>query len=333
MSRDFFNKAAENTIELEKQIMPEPYKYYKFIRTPKEMGMSTKGGMKDLQDNVAALVSYGELLISGKGAATDVETPLGNKYFLKTGGQCAAGGKKDGIVDRYVYIDNVPKGNIPMSEDSFIKYQEFKGIIPGMMQDIEDINTTKMFRGFMEEEHPPCRSLTLETINGDNKKSNVTQYIADSDIREMNPCSFPDNKNPITGVTCPVPISRPELPDQILERTTYGGHIPGDDEAKAAAAIHPHEEHHPGGVGDQSGAGAITSPEEIAGKFKKSGATGMDAAIAKASAAMKKPAGMKSTLMGMGKSFLGGKSGDMKSKLMGAVLGGGGMKSKLMGMG
>ena len=44
MSRDFFNKAAENTIQLEKQIMPQPYKYYKFIKTPKEMGMSTKGG-------------------------------------------------------------------------------------------------------------------------------------------------------------------------------------------------------------------------------------------------------------------------------------------------
>ena len=81
MSRDFFNKAAENTVQLEKQIMPQPYKYYKFIKTPKEMGMSTKGGMKDLQDNVAALVSYGEVLISGKGAATDAEVPLGNKYF------------------------------------------------------------------------------------------------------------------------------------------------------------------------------------------------------------------------------------------------------------
>ncbi len=52
MSRDFFNKAAENTVQLEKQIMPEPYKYYKFIKTPKEMGMSTKGGMKDLQNNL-----------------------------------------------------------------------------------------------------------------------------------------------------------------------------------------------------------------------------------------------------------------------------------------
>ena len=168
MSRDFLNKAAENTIQLEKQNMPQPYKYYKFIKTPKEMGMSTKGGMKDLQDNVAALVSYGEVLISGKGAATDAETPLGNKYFIKTGGQCKSA---DGaIVNRYAYIDNVPKGNIPMSENAHIKYNEFTGLIPGMMQDIEDINTAKLFRGFMEEEHPKCLPLTLPVIDGDNKQ-------------------------------------------------------------------------------------------------------------------------------------------------------------------
>ena len=177
MSRDFFNKAAENTVELEKQIMPEPYKYYKFIRTPKEMGMSTKGGMKELQDNVASLVSYGELLISGKGPA-GTAVPLGNKYFLKTGGQCNATDDKEKpeIVDRYVYVDNVPRGNIPMSENSFIKFQEFKGLIPGMLQDIEDINTATLFRGFMEEEHPRCREYNLPIRGNDNKETNVRQF-------------------------------------------------------------------------------------------------------------------------------------------------------------
>ena len=259
MSRDFFNKAAENTIQLEKQIMPEPYKYYKFIKTPKEMGMSTKGGMKDLQDNVAALVSYGEILVSGKGLATDAKKPLGNKYFIKTGGQCKT--SEGGVVDRYAYIDNVPKGNIPMSESTFIKYNEFTGLIPGMMQDIEDINTTKLFRGFMEEEHPKCLPLTLPVIDGDNNETSETHYISESDIREMNPCSFINKINPITGVKCKVPDVPPNLSDQILERTEYGGKIPGQEEAEAAAATHSHADHHPGGIGIESGSGAASAPE------------------------------------------------------------------------
>ena len=153
MSRDFFNKAAENTIQLEKQILPPPYKYYKFIRTPKEMGMNTKGSMKQVHDNVASLINYGEVLISGKGPASATGTALGNKYFIKTGGQCKAAGSKvgTGLVERYAYIDNVPTGNIPLSKNSFIQFQEYKGLIPGMMKGIADINTSKLFRGFMED--------------------------------------------------------------------------------------------------------------------------------------------------------------------------------------
>ena len=319
MSRDFFNKAAENTVQLEKQIMPQPYKYYKFIKTPKEMGMSTKGGMKDLQDNVAALVSYGEVLISGKGAATDAESPLGNKYFIKTGGQCKS--SDGGIVDRYAYIDNVPKGNIPMSESAHIKYNEFTGLIPGMMQDIEDINTAKLFRGFMEEEHPKCLPLTLPVIDGDNKETSDTHYISEADIREMNPCSFPNKTNPITGVKCVVPDVPPNLSDQILERTEYGGHIPGEDEAKAAAATHDHADHHPGGVGMESGAGTPSAPETPPGGGDGGGDGG----------------GGGGGLGGMMGKMLGGAAGGGGMGMMGKMLGGkmppgaAGMMGKMMG--
>ena len=279
MSRDFFNEAAKNTVELQKQIIPETYKYYKFIRTPKEMGMSTKGGMKDLQDNVAALVSYGELLISGGGAAVEGDQSLGNRYFLKTGGQCNANGS---VVDRYVYVDNLPHGGIPMSDNTFIKYQKFRGIIPGMLQDIEDINTAKLFRGFMEEEHPTCRDMTLETIDVNNARAMQTRHIADSDIREMNACSFPSRKNPITGVTCGTPPNRPPLKDQILARTNFGGHIDPacGPAADAAAATHPHVLHHPGGINEASGAGAVTPPDQIQTAVQSAGAPGTSSSVA-----------------------------------------------------
>ena len=71
-----------------------------------------------------------------------------------------------------------------MSESAHIKYNEFTGLIPGMMQDIEDINTAKLFRGFMEEEHPKCMSLTLPVIDGDNKETVQTHYISEANIRD-----------------------------------------------------------------------------------------------------------------------------------------------------
>jgi len=327
MSRDFFNKAAENTVQLEKQIMPEPYKYYKFIRTPKEMGMSTKGGMKELQNNVASLVSYGELLISGKGPAGTV-APLGNKYFLKTGGQCNASDDKESpkIVDRYAYIDNVPRGNIPMSDNSFIKFQEFKGLIPGMMQDIEDINTATLFRGFMEEEHPRCHEYSLPVRDNNNKDENVSHFIADSDVREMNACSFPDRKNPITGATCAVSAPKPSLKAQqiktndpklkTLEKSEYGGHIPG----AASTPDHDHSEHHPQGIDERSGAGA---PRKTPGQMAAAGAgnvAGMAAGMV--------PGG----LAGMKNAMSGGLGGLKQQAMAMANQKVSGLKNKAIGM-
>jgi len=325
MSRDFFNKAAENTVELEKQIMPAPYKYYKFIRTPKEMGMSTKGGMKELQDNVASLVSYGELLVSGKGPA-GTAAPLGNKYFLKTGGQCNATDDKEKpkIVDRYVYVDNVPRGNIPMSENTFIKFQEFKGLIPGMLQDIEDINTATLFRGFMEEEHPRCREYNLPVRGNDNKENNERHFIADSDVREMNACSFPDRKNPITGAGCKVDPPKPTLKEQkiettdaklrTLEKSEYGGHIPGEGDGHFD---HDHTDHHPQGIDEKAGAGA---PKKTPGQLAAESAGNV--------------AGMAAGMVPGGLSGLGGEGGP--TGMLGNIMGKGGpagMLGSLMGKG
>ena len=53
------------------------------------------------------------MLVTGKGRASKTGKPLGNKFFLKTGGQCNPIDKKGNTVDRYLYINNVPDGSIP----------------------------------------------------------------------------------------------------------------------------------------------------------------------------------------------------------------------------
>jgi len=53
------------------------------------MGMSPGFSLSALATNVDGLLSYVEVLISGSGNASVTGKPLGNKFFLKTTGQCS----------------------------------------------------------------------------------------------------------------------------------------------------------------------------------------------------------------------------------------------------
>jgi hypothetical protein len=65
------------------------YDYWKSIKQPEEMGMSPGFSLGALATNVDGLLSYVEVLISGTGNASVTGKPLGNKFFLKTTGQCS----------------------------------------------------------------------------------------------------------------------------------------------------------------------------------------------------------------------------------------------------
>ena len=65
------------------------YDYWKSIKQPSEMGMSPGFSLSALANNVDGLLSYVEVLISGTGNASVTGRPLGNKFFLKTTGQCS----------------------------------------------------------------------------------------------------------------------------------------------------------------------------------------------------------------------------------------------------
>jgi len=65
------------------------YDYWKSIKQPDEMGMSPGFSLGALATNVDGLLSYVEVLISGTGNASVTGKPLGNKFFLKTTGQCS----------------------------------------------------------------------------------------------------------------------------------------------------------------------------------------------------------------------------------------------------
>lgn len=184
------------------EILGPTYPYYKNIRTPTEIGMSDKGTLETTAKDVDGLIAYVEMLVSGKSKASVTGNPLGNKYFLKTGGKCINKATQS-IEDRYVYINNVPEGNVPfISSGMGVNFSEFKGLIPGAISNLNAINPYAIMQGFTMGATPECESLTMQTINTDNIKSQESHYVATVDIKGMDPCSFPDNKNPITGQKC-----------------------------------------------------------------------------------------------------------------------------------
>lgn len=210
---NFFSDVVTDMKGMEQNLLGPDYLYWKRILKPSDMGMSADGNFGALTNDVNGLINYVEVLVSGNAGST-TGGPLGDKFFLKTGGQCTdvASGKK---VDRYIYIDNVPNGNIPFISSGLggTDFTEFEGLIPGLLGDLGKLNPLNLFKSFMMGDNPDCMSVTLQTIVpvadanlNDTGKDNVgseTQYVAVADVRNMDPCIFPDKKNPADpSLTC-----------------------------------------------------------------------------------------------------------------------------------
>lgn len=199
---NIFQEVLTNAKAAEEKYIGPDYPYYKYIRSPTEIGMSGAGSLKQLGKDIDGLVNYVELLVSGGGKASATGKPLGNKFFLKTGGKCTdkATGQD---VDRYIYINNVPVGNIPfISSGVGVNFSEFKGLIPGTISNLNAFNPMEMFQAFLSGSKPDCQELKMETIDIYNNRSTESHFVSLVDIQNMEPCIFPDKKNPITKAQC-----------------------------------------------------------------------------------------------------------------------------------
>jgi hypothetical protein len=210
---NFFSDVMTDMKGMEQNLLGPDYLYWKRILKPSDMGMSADGNFGALTNDVNGLINYIEVLVSGNAGSTTGGS-LGDKFFLKTGGQCTdvASGNK---VDRYMYIDNVPNGNIPFISSGLggTDFTEFEGLIPGLLGDLGKLNPLNLFKSFMMGDNPDCMSVTLQTIVpvadanfNDTGKDNVgteTQFVAVADVKNMDPCIFPNKINPADpSLTC-----------------------------------------------------------------------------------------------------------------------------------
>lgn len=219
---NFFEKALTDISSLEEEILGPDYPYYKYINSPSDMGMGP-GGDK-IATNIGGLLAYTNVLVTGDGKASTTGNPLGNKFFMKTGAQCKDIDTGE-TVTRSLYINNVPDGTIPLiSNMTGESFSTFKGLVPGILSDMTELNPLKIFQAFMLGDKPDCKQQTMEVISTNNVSSTDTQYVAIADIQSMNPCWFKNKKNPITNATCKEAFSKIEkgkMPQDIVIQMYY----------------------------------------------------------------------------------------------------------------
>ena len=128
------------------------YNYANHILDPITLQVSGKGTMDALWKDMGATAAYvdtltfGERVTSGLFGAPN-QSPLGNKYFIKSGTCGDDSTEECKGKDRYIYIDNVPNGKIPCLDQIGIKLpgNNFRGLVPGLLGDLAIINPVAIF--------------------------------------------------------------------------------------------------------------------------------------------------------------------------------------------
>jgi hypothetical protein len=208
---NIFQEVLQDAQGVEQSLLGPSYPYYKNIKTPAQLGMGNTGSLQQMGQDINGLINYVEVLVSGNSAASATGGPLGNKFFLQTGAKCAATDSCSNPsdpstcqqVDRYIYVDNVPDGDIPfISSGLGVNFTDFRGLIPGAMGNLNVLNPFAIMKSFLAGSTPPCQPLTMQTIDVNNNVSSETQYVTLADIGSMDACTFQNGTNPVNNSTC-----------------------------------------------------------------------------------------------------------------------------------
>ena len=199
---NFFEQAKEDVGKLQRDLLGPDYSYPDQIKNPEELGMGGDGSTRTIGNNIKGLKSYVEVLITGTGKGSKTGGPLGDKFFLETGAKC-----KDvatnGEVTRSIFVNNIPDGSIPfITHTSGVRVKALRGLVPGMLTNVSNINPMQIVQAFMIGSTPDCQSIKMETVDANNNKISETGYVTNTDISALSACLFPNRQNPITNKKC-----------------------------------------------------------------------------------------------------------------------------------
>ena len=142
------------------------YSYADNITGPTSLGVGSDGSFGQIGSNASAIAYYVEALITGN-------PPLGNQFFVNTGGMCTA---PDGSQQsRHNYINNMSSGAAALPSAISEVGSDFNGLIPGVADDIEGLNPLHLFTSLMVDASPACVCMSCPTTAG-----TVSRFITES---------------------------------------------------------------------------------------------------------------------------------------------------------
>jgi hypothetical protein len=196
MANSFTTAKGPDGLNVLERMFGKNYDYTGHIKTPTEMGMSGDGNFTALADDIGGLLGYVDLLIGGQCSIGTCASkrlnnggtygkPLGNQFFLDTVVKCNDI-KTGQDVTRSLYVNNIPDGQIPLiSNMSGVTFDDFKGIMPGIMSNIAQIHPMQILMSFVSGSSPACQLVTMPTMNENDEPARDSRYITNSDISVM----------------------------------------------------------------------------------------------------------------------------------------------------
>ena len=164
-------EGAETKVETE--LLGPRYSYADNITGPTSLGVGSDGSLGQLISNAEAVVYYVEALITGN-------PPLGNQYFINTGGMCTA---PDGSLQpRYNYINNMSSGAAALPAALSELGSDFNGLIPGVADDIEGLNPLHMFTALTADANPACMCVACPASNAQGTDAKFVSLNLDPDL-------------------------------------------------------------------------------------------------------------------------------------------------------
>ena len=170
--KDIENVEADAT-KVETEILGPSYSYADAISGPSTLGVGSNGTFSQLGTNANAIAYYVEALITGN-------PPLGNQYFVNTGGMCTA---PDGTLKpRYNYINNMSSSAAALPAAISEIGSDFNGLLPGVADDIEGLNPLHLFSSLTADANPPCVCLQCPASNSSGTDSKFVTSSLSADV-------------------------------------------------------------------------------------------------------------------------------------------------------
>ena len=160
---------------VETDILGPSYSYADNIPAPSSLGIGTDGSFSQLGTNMDGIGTYVSTLIDG-------DPPLGNQYFVNTGGTCTA---PDGSLQpRYNYVNNKPSVGDLLPQGMSELGTGIQGLIPGVIGDIESLNPLYLMNSLMADASPACECYKCTVTDGAAARFLTTSLSPDFDANE-----------------------------------------------------------------------------------------------------------------------------------------------------